>query len=281
MTILIEAHCDGLDCDAVIQLDELDDIELLFAGWQFHPDNADTHYCPDCWKLIQQQYSETDEQQKKTETDSKPIEPHHDPYKYATLAQQWLDDDPLFLDTETTGLDEKAEVVEISIIDSNGEVLLDTLIKPTLIIPDDATAIHGITNKMVEDAPSWPEIHEKFCQIVQNRTLLIYNADYDVAILDQTACAWIRSDKNIKIDLPESLYSARCIMKLYAAFFGQWDNYRDDWKWQKLTVAADQMGVIVEGQAHRALADCKMTLGVLQAMTSILPAKAETLRSKS
>ena len=47
------------------------------------------------------------------------------------------------LDTETTGLYDDAEIVEISIIDENGGVLLDTLVKPLKPIPAEATAIHG------------------------------------------------------------------------------------------------------------------------------------------
>lgn len=118
---------------------------------------------------------------------------------------------------------------------------------------------------MVEDAPSWTEIHEQFCQIIQDRTLLIYNADYDIRILKQTISFhdFQEAYRNLK--------SCCCVMKLFAAFFGQWDDYRDDWKWQKLTKAADCMGVEIEGKAHRALADCQMTLGVLQGMANTLP----------
>ena len=64
------------------------------------------------------------------------------------------------LDTETTGLYDDAEIVEISIIDENGGVLLDTLVKPLKPIPAEATAIHGITNEMVATAPTWVAIHE-------------------------------------------------------------------------------------------------------------------------
>ena len=113
-------------------------------------------------------------------------EPIHNPHKYATLAKQWLDDNPLFLDTETTGLKDDAEVVEISIIDSTGKPLLDTLVKPVYPIPQEAIDIHGITNERVAEAPTWLEIHEEFCQLIQNRTLLIYNVDYDIRILKQT-----------------------------------------------------------------------------------------------
>ncbi|WP_374188802.1 exonuclease domain-containing protein, partial [Shewanella morhuae] len=51
-----------------------------------------------------------------------------------------------------------SEIVEISIIDAvSGEILLDTLVKPVGVIPDDVIAIHGITNEMVADAPYFNE----------------------------------------------------------------------------------------------------------------------------
>lgn len=68
-------------------------------------------------------------------------------YSISLLAQQWLDDNRLFIDTETTGLGDDAEIVEICIIDSHGFILLNTLVKPTKPIPDEAIAIHGITMK--------------------------------------------------------------------------------------------------------------------------------------
>ena len=45
------------------------------------------------------------------------------------------------MDTETTGLDEQSEIVEISLIDSDGTVLLDTLVKPLERIPAGATEV--------------------------------------------------------------------------------------------------------------------------------------------
>lgn len=36
-------------------------------------------------------------------------------------------------------------------------------------------------------------------------------------------------------------------------------------RWQSLSKACEQQGIAVAG-AHRALADCRMTLGVVQAM---------------
>lgn len=173
-------------------------------------------------------------------------------------ALQWLENNALILDTETTGLDERAEIIEISIIDCTGQVLLDTLVKPTSPIPAEATRIHGITNEMVAEAPTWPEVIRKFEEIVIGRDLVIYNADYDLRIIDQTS--------NLHNILETLWLEAECTMLAYAEFYGQWDDYREQWKWQRLGNAAKQQGVVIEGTAHRALADCKMTLGVIASM---------------
>ena len=212
--------------------------------------------------------------------------PEHNPFKYAEIAGQWLADNPVILDTETTGLDSNAEVVEVSIIDSSGKALLDTLIKPLYPIPEEVIRIHGITNEMVKDAPIWPDVHETFCEIIKGRKLLIYNAEYDQRIIHQTLNTSNNSlPENDKKEFsfhelcPEPP-SRICVMKLFAAFYGQWDDYREDWKWQKLTTAAEHMNVKVEGKAHRSLADCRMTLGILQAMAARVPVKPETKGDK-
>lgn len=175
-------------------------------------------------------------------------------------AQKWIDENALILDTETTGLDSNAEIVEISIIDCTGAVLMDTLIKPARPIPADATRIHGITNEMAASAPTWVEVANQFEKIVEGRTLVIYNADYDTRIIDQTTLAYFPYP-GLKID-------AECAMLIYAEFYGEWDDYRNKFKWQRLGNAAAQQGVAIEGEAHRALADCRMTLGIIEAMAA-------------
>lgn len=171
-------------------------------------------------------------------------------------ASEWLLNCAI-LDTETTGLDDSAEIVEISIIDENGCVLLDTLVKPLKPIPADLTAIHGITNEMVATAPTWAAIHSRVAEIVACKPLVIYNADYDLRLMAQTA--ELHGLTPIEAD-------AGCAMLAYAEFYGEWNEARSSYRWQKLTNAAAQQGVVIDGQAHRALADVKMTLGVLKAM---------------
>ncbi|BEN59706.1 3'-5' exonuclease [Serratia marcescens] len=177
-------------------------------------------------------------------------------------AQQWLRENCLILDTETTGLGEDAEIVEVTIIDTDGQVLLNTLVKPRSVIPASATAIHGITNEMVATAPSWPHVCRSLYDIISGRKVVIYNSDFDTRILDQTNDDW-GITTHFKIERP----TFECAMLAYAEFYGQ-NSERGGYKWQKLTAAAEQQGVIIEGTPHRALSDCLTTLGVIKAMAA-------------
>lgn len=176
-------------------------------------------------------------------------------------ARSWLKSNVVILDTETTGLGTEAEVIEVSIIDGNGKVLLDTLVKPVKSVPINATKIHGIDDSMLKNANTWPEIKEQFEQVIKGKTLLIYNADYDVRLLKQTYEQYGLSTKALN----QAVSNAECVMLNYAEYYGEWDDYRDNWKWQKLTNAAKQCRIGITG-AHRALADVQMTLGVIKHM---------------
>lgn len=176
-------------------------------------------------------------------------------------AQQCLNRNCLVLDTETTGLDDKAEIIEIAIIDAHGKVLLNTLVRPSKPIPAEATAIHGITDEMVKDAPTWPEVSPQLCSLISGKTIAIYNAEYDIRLLEQTDRIWKVTPK-ISV-MPQIV----CAMHEYAEFYGQ-KSERGGYKWQKLTAAAEQQGVIIEGTPHRALSDCLTTLDVIKAMAA-------------
>ncbi|MFZ1871930.1 MAG: 3'-5' exonuclease [Chania sp.] len=176
-------------------------------------------------------------------------------------AQQWLNSNCLILDTETTGLGDDAEIVEITIIDASGKVLLDTLIQPKTAIPAEATAIHGITNEMVAGAPRWIDIHKKFIRIITGRNVVIYNANYDLRLIYQTAKLWWVAE-----ELPSAIFIHDCAMHTYAEFYGQKDEKRGGYKWQKLTDAAKQQGITIEGTPHRSLSDCLTTLEIIREM---------------
>ena len=192
-----------------------------------------------------------------------------DPTSRAQIGRQaraWLAANALILDTETTGLDADAEVVELAVIDCAGTVLLDTLVRPSGPVPAEAAAIHGITDAMLADAPTWSEIHDRFCDLVEGRQVVIYSREFDARVISQTARRYgLQAPKCFGLARDDS--AVHCAMQAYAELHGEWSEEKGRYRWQKLSTAAQQQGVKVEN-AHRALGDCLMTLGVVRAMAN-------------
>ena len=87
----------------------------------------------------------------------------------AERARTILQGSPLFFDTETTGLGSNAEIVEVGIVDAVGKTVLESLVRPRRRIPSDAIAVHGISNEMVRDAPTWGEVWPQVRQLFTGR----------------------------------------------------------------------------------------------------------------
>jgi DNA polymerase-3 subunit epsilon len=154
---------------------------------------------------------------------------------------------PIFIDTETTGLSKNGrdELLEVSIINGFGEVLFNQYIKP-----DNrkswprAEEVNGITPEMVKDCKPFSSYLEEVQNIFDEATCVIgYNTEFDMTFLENEG---IKSDKFV-FD----------VMRDYAA-------YRDPGnhqKWYKLTACAKYFDYKWDkGKAHDSLADANATL---------------------
>lgn len=164
------------------------------------------------------------------------------------MCQAWLDEKVYFLNTETTGLDESAEIVEIAVTDHQGRTIIDTLVKPSVPITPELTAIHGISNEMVANAPTWNELYDELCLKLTGRTIVAYNSDFDARMVRQSCQLY---------GLPDLHCSWECAMQMY-------QHHTRHHKWIKLVEAAHQCRIKPQGHAHRALTDVLMTRGVVQ-----------------
>lgn len=177
------------------------------------------------------------------------------------LARQRLASQPLFLDTETTGVRSTAEIIEICLIDHTGEILLDSLVRPRQPIPPAATMVHGISNAMIANAPTWPELWPHVAAILMQRAVGIYNADFDLRLLKQT-------HQQYGLLWPPLTFEPFCIMQLYAQFYGEWDIHRNAWRWQSLEKAGQHFHIPLRN-SHRAKDDAILAWAVLQEMAKI------------
>ncbi len=91
----------------------------------------------------------------------------------------------IFFDTETTGNTEKDFLCQIAY--KNGEENFVGLYKPPVRIPPEASAVHHITNKMVEGRPTFSKSEDfpKIKELLEDRDTVIiaHNAPFDLMII--------------------------------------------------------------------------------------------------
>jgi DNA polymerase III subunit epsilon len=168
-------------------------------------------------------------------------EPDFDADKYAAhlWAHQLLSGefgDWVVLHSQTTGLHSTAQIVEIAILSKYRSPLINTLVRPSVPIPLDATRFHGITDEMVATAPTWEEIGLSVGEAIADKMVVMYNAAFNSARLDYMYNLFPGSDERI------FGYGGHCAMHHYAKYCGDWNNYYGNYRWQKLPV-----------EVHRAL----------------------------
>lgn len=93
-----------------------------------------------------------------------------------------------FIDLETTGVSIGTDrIVEISIlklIPNGGEEVYTYRINPTIPIPAESSAIHGIYDKDIKDAPTFKEMAPKLFHILEACDLAGYNSNkFDIPLL--------------------------------------------------------------------------------------------------
>src|SRR5688572_25451651 len=104
-------------------------------------------------------------------------------------AKKYISLDPLFLDTETTGLSDMHEICEIAIVNLAVEVLINSLVEPTKPIDHNTSQIHGITDEMVSNAPSFRDLLPELERILRGREVLVYNVEFGEGKLARAAVA--------------------------------------------------------------------------------------------
>lgn len=188
-------------------------------------------------------------------------------YPEILMAEDWLHKNALFLDTETTGLNDKAEIVQIAILDVNGVSLMDTLVCPTITIPPVATAIHGINDSDVRKSPAFSDLWPKVQEIISGRTVVIYNAEYDLRLMRQSLEANRLDARGLGLVWGMSV-DWQDAMILYANFCGEWDDHGNN-RWHQLEAACRQMHIDCTGiRAHSAAGDCELTRRLIYALAA-------------
>lgn len=162
-------------------------------------------------------------------------------------------------DSETTGLnprqgDEIVQLAAVRIVNGRkveGEVF-DTLVNPGCKIPAVSTAVHGITDAMVADAPPVADVVRRFHKFAEGAVLIAHNAPFDMEFLRR-----VESRIGLTFDMP-----VLDTVLLSAVIYGQHEVH-------SLDALTHRLGITIPEEArHTALGD---TLATAEAFLKLVP----------
>ena len=187
--------------------------------------------------------------------DGKEVEKSFDDFNQKIAAERKKLGKVIVIDTETTGLSPRYdELLQLSIIDGNSEVLFNSHLKPEKKKSwIEAQAVNGISPEMVKDSPHFKDIRDRVQKIFDQADLIIsYNGKFDTNFLQMAG-----------INIPENKLHLD-VMKSFAPVYGEKNTNskakkrQGEFKWQKLETAADHYNLSFN--AHDSLEDVKATL---------------------
>jgi len=163
------------------------------------------------------------------------------------------------VDTETTGLDvTEARLVSVGAVRMHGEqiyraAMMDRLVRPEVPIPPHSTAVHGITDDMVLDAPAAPTALAELHRLSDGTVWIGHNIGFDIEIVrrecERNGIAWTP---------PYALDT----LLLAAALMPDHQDFR-------LESLADLFAIEVQGR-HTALGDVLVTAQLYQRLLPML-----------
>lgn len=124
----------------------------------------------------------------------------------------------VFLDTETTGLSNKVDrIAEVAALkyDLESQSIIEAYhqyINPEIPMPDQAAAVHGLTDEFLKDKPTFKEIAPALLEFSRGQHIVIHNARYDVGMLDAET---IRNDFDKFSSFPAEIIDSLRISRRY------------------------------------------------------------------
>lgn len=155
----------------------------------------------------------------------------------------------VFIDLETTGLspliDKIIEFAAIKLTPSGGLTSLSSLINPERPIPAETTAIHGITDHDVKDAPVIKDFIPTVLEFFEDLPVVAHNAKFDTGFI-------IFCLHQLDLDYPD--HDIYCSLKMSRASFREMTSH-------KLSHLCQELDIKLENH-HRALDDTQACLEV-------------------
>ncbi|MFD8384329.1 exonuclease domain-containing protein [Streptomyces sp. NPDC059679] len=249
--------CPGEGCEVQTATDE-----EVAAARKTHPYRPwSPRWCPPCEERAAVERAEREQRQREAEQEAAEAREREVRGLEAWAAAALDDPRVVILDTETTGLDDDARIVDIAVTTVDGRPLVNTLINPGVPIPYEATSVHGITNQLAARAPAFGDVLPALAAALEGKRCLIYNKAYDVARLRYELTLHYAA---VGHDYPAQAVADwldrvefEDVMVPYSTWVGEWSGYWGGYAWQPL------------GGSHRALGDCRAVADCLRAMAGV------------
>lgn len=158
------------------------------------------------------------------------------------------------LDLETTGLNPQTdEILEVAVVILQDGAVIDefeSLIRPTSPVSEEITQITGITQAMVNDAPTLFKVRSQIRKIIGDHVIVGHNVGFDVGFLQSENLA-LHNETIDTVTLASVILpsAGRYNLESLAHFL--------------------QLPLDESGQAHRAMADVLLTAELLLALREI------------
>lgn len=179
---------------------------------------------------------------------------------FSSEACDILERNSYFLDTETTGLGDCSQVIEVGIIDCDENIIFESRYKPTVEIETGAQEVHGISKKSLEKEKIFSDDAKKIKDILLNNFIVIFNSSFDLRLLKNTYEAF-----DVDCEFLNDV-KTKCAMYLSAGYYGATNKYGSISLFN--VVAAAELEGNDFGAAHSAVGDCRATLAVIKKIAS-------------
>lgn len=165
----------------------------------------------------------------------------------------------LFFDLELTGFYDRDEIISISICDANGNMIMNTLVRPTHTRKWNKTEkIHGITPEMTVGAPTLEELTPRIKEIFAGADRIIaYGVSTDYSHIkyiypteEERRALWVK---------------IRCCANEFVRYIHE---CRPEVEHASLTDAMACLGIEWDGVAHTSIAD---TIGCMKVWEKLFP----------
>lgn len=175
--------------------------------------------------------------------------------------------DAVVFDTETTGTNTQTDkIVQMATVRlKNGKIVkgeggtFNQLINPEMPIPEEASAVNGITDEMVKDAPNMSAVLDGFLGKhlnKENGAIVVYNSKFDIPLLNRTIREHnVSASQDLKEKQLAKVLDPYILIQRIHPFLGAKKKLGNQYHWLFCKPMED---------AHDALSDVKGTIDVLK-----------------